>query len=419
MDLETYQIVYLAVEMTISVVSLVANGLILTALLRNPSIHNITNILVGNLALGDILVNLIVAPISFVSFLGLPRNFYACVFLNSLAVVFTTVSVLTLFFITMERLMAVMFPHKWRALVHKSKKAVMMAGVTWILSFLIGLVPLMGWYKGKDDFEYCSFTAVIPLTYMVYLVFMGVILPCLLCMLCVYTSIFIVLLSRMDLETYQIVHLAVELTISVVSLVANGLILMALLRNSSIRNTTNILVGNLALGDVLVNLIVAPTSFVSFLGLPRNFYACLFLNSLAVIFTKVSVFTLFFITMERLMAVMFPHKWRALVHKKKKAVMMAGVTWILGLLIGLVPLMGWYKGKDDFEDCSFIAVIPLTFVVYLVFMGVILPCLLCMLCVYTSIFIILRRQKLRWKVRMARISILLSFRIEIASSKPD
>ncbi|XP_076442736.1 adenosine receptor A3-like [Babylonia areolata] len=155
----------------------------------------------------------------------------------------------------------------------------------------------------------------------------------------------------MTWEHRDLVFLSAECTISAVSVVANGLVLSALWRFPSLRTTTNTLIGSLTLSDLLVSCVVGPTSAMTFHGVPQNLYGCIFFNCLAIVFTNVNVLNLLLITIERFLAVKYPIMHRRKVTNRKVRIAI-GVAWLTGMLIGFVPLMGWYRRDSSSSSSS-------------------------------------------------------------------
>ena len=86
-------VVKLFFESLIGVVSLVGNVLVLIVIIRNRSLHTVTNYLIGSLAVSDLLVGAIGVPAVMVSNSGLPRNFYGCLLLNCTHIILVQVSI--------------------------------------------------------------------------------------------------------------------------------------------------------------------------------------------------------------------------------------------------------------------------------------------------------------------------------------
>ena len=64
---------------------------------------------------------------------------------------------------------------------------------------------------------------------------------------------------------------------------------------------------------------------------------------------------------------------------------------MLGILLGLVPMMGWNNGWNDDDMCRFVLIISLEQHVYFTFFGTIVLPLFMMLLIYISIFVEVKR----------------------------
>ena len=79
-----------------------------------------------------------------------------------------------------------------------------------------------------------------------------------------------------------------EAVIALLSVLGNALVLYVIYRQKSLRTTTNYLIASLSSADFLVGAEGIPCVIVNNLGLPPNFYGCLFMNCLIVCMTQVS-----------------------------------------------------------------------------------------------------------------------------------
>ncbi|KAK7507030.1 hypothetical protein BaRGS_00001881 [Batillaria attramentaria] len=184
-----------------------------------------------------------------------------------------------------------------------------------------------------------------------------------------------------------------EFVVGFLSVAGNSLVLVAMYNVKSLRTHTNCFIASLAVADILTGLVVGPLAVIRHIGLPHNFYGCLLISSLVVIFTMCSVTSLTAVTLDRYLAICHPYSYRRRM-TFRVTISVVVVSWVVGILFGLVPLMGWNKGKENFKGaCYFWDVICLEYVVYFVFLvGNIIPFLF-MVCVYTHIFFIIRKAK--------------------------
>ncbi|KAK7507025.1 hypothetical protein BaRGS_00001876 [Batillaria attramentaria] len=193
----------------------------------------------------------------------------------------------------------------------------------------------------------------------------------------------------------KINHLYVisEFVVGFLSVASNSLVLVAMYKVKSLRTHTNCFIASLAVADILAGLVVGPLAVTGYLGHPRNFYGCLLMNTLVVIFTMCSVTSLTAVTLDRYLAICHPFTYiRKMTFRVTISVVV--VSWVVGILFGLVPLMGWNKGKENFKGaCEFQVVICLEYMVYFVFFAGNLIPFLFMVCVYTHIFFIIRKAK--------------------------
>ena len=104
--------VYLSFEVIVGVASTVGNALVLLAIYKNPRLQTVTNCFIASLAIADLCVGIVVAPLAALSYLGLPHHFLGCVFTNSIVVAFTQVSVFNLLAVAVERFIAIKFQLK-------------------------------------------------------------------------------------------------------------------------------------------------------------------------------------------------------------------------------------------------------------------------------------------------------------------
>ncbi|GFR67743.1 adenosine receptor A1-like [Elysia marginata] len=192
------------------------------------------------------------------------------------------------------------------------------------------------------------------------------------------------------MDTLFILYILAEAVVSLTSAVGNAIVLAAILRTRRLHTVTNVFIGGLAVADIAVGLAVPPMASVVFTGRPRNFYGCILVHSLILLFTNVSVFMLLAVAVERFIAIKKPFMYQRLL-TIRRAVMINVAVWLLGTALGLVPLYGWNTGNYNIKRCTFLNVMAMDYMVYFQFFGVLLVPLSLMLGIYTYIFIIIRR----------------------------
>ncbi|XP_066551850.1 adenosine receptor A2b [Amia ocellicauda] len=199
------QTVYIAIELIIAVLAISGNVLVCWAVAINTTLKTATNYFLVSLAVADILVGCLAIPFAITISIGLQSDFYGCLFLACFVLVLTQSSIFSLLAVAIDRYLAVKIPLRYKELV-TGKRAREIIAILWILSFVIGLVPFLGWnLKAKWCQEnnstsngthhcqpHCYFESVVEMSYMVYFNFFGCVLLPLLIMLGIYIKIFIV-----------------------------------------------------------------------------------------------------------------------------------------------------------------------------------------------------------------------------------
>uniref|UniRef100_A0A2C9K1H0 G-protein coupled receptors family 1 profile domain-containing protein n=1 Tax=Biomphalaria glabrata TaxID=6526 RepID=A0A2C9K1H0_BIOGL len=194
--MDNTSIVYITAEVVVGVMSVIGNSIVIAAIWKNRRLHTITNVFVGNLAMADIVVGLLAAPCAALAYKGLPKNFYGCVFINSVILIVTNISILMLLGVALERFLAIKEPFLYQRTL-TVRRAIYINSCIWVIGFLLGMVPMYGWNKGAKDLEVCLFTNVITYEYMVYFQFFGLVLLPLFLMMCIYIYILIIVRRHM------------------------------------------------------------------------------------------------------------------------------------------------------------------------------------------------------------------------------
>ncbi|XP_063152056.1 adenosine receptor A2b [Candoia aspera] len=200
---------YIALELLIALLATLGNVLVCWAVALNSTLKTATNYFLVSLAVADIAVGLLAIPFAVTISVGLETDFHCCLFLACFVLVLTQSSIFSLLAVAVDRYVAIKIPLRYKSLV-TGKRARGLIAVLWILSFGIGLTPLMGWNSWKAGKNCanktgtpdggrraycrveCLFENVVPMSYMVYFNFFGCVLLPLLIMLGIYVKIFTV-----------------------------------------------------------------------------------------------------------------------------------------------------------------------------------------------------------------------------------
>ncbi|XP_070206150.1 adenosine receptor A1-like [Littorina saxatilis] len=176
--------------------------------------------------------------------------------------------------------------------------------------------------------------------------------------------------------------LATECVVSFLTVVTNGLVLAAVVHNPALRKPGNWFVVNLAVADLFVGVLTPPLVIISETSVIKNFYLCILNNSVIGAIVINSFTSLACLVYDRFSLV------RNAFHTSTTESVMAklGLSWVVSLAFGMVPLMGWHNDRSEYRQCRYREVIPLEYNVYLQMFGFFIPFLLAMLIVHTLVF---------------------------------
>ncbi|KAK5912120.1 adenosine receptor A1-like [Pseudochaenichthys georgianus] len=202
---EHVDMMYISIETAIALASVVGNVLVVLAVCVNRALRNTTFCFIVSLAVADIAVGVLVIPLAIIISLGFNTQFYTCLFLSCLLLIITQSSILSLLAIAIDRYLRVKIPTRYTTIVTQRRACVAVC-LCWILSFLTGLVPMLGW-NNLDNLEgnltssseiVCEFTAVMRMDYMVYFNFFGWVVVPLSIMIALYAEIFRVIRRQLN-----------------------------------------------------------------------------------------------------------------------------------------------------------------------------------------------------------------------------
>ncbi|XP_077164254.1 adenosine receptor A2a [Paroedura picta] len=215
-----YDVVYIVLELVIAVLAILGNVLVCWAVCLNSNLQNVTNYFVVSLAVADIAVGLLAIPFAITISTGFCASFYGCLFIACFVLVLTQSSIFSLLAIAMDRIIAIRMPLRYNALVTSSRAKGIVA-ICWVLSFIIGLTPMLGWHKCSAETKgqnsslvnscsnnrmACLFESVVTMEYMVYYNFFACVLIPLLLMFGIYLKIFMAARRQLKQMENNMVH---------------------------------------------------------------------------------------------------------------------------------------------------------------------------------------------------------------------
>ena len=153
---------------------------------------------------------------------------------------------------------------------------------------------------------------------------------------------------------YKLWFFVIDVVLILPTIFGNSLILISLIRFKILRKTKAfILIGNLAVSDLLVGLVVIPMDI--FL-LSTNYFSndrtyCVWYYCIIYTLVMASVLNLLLLSFERFHAIVRPFQHNLRFTTKRVHIAM-GVTWILVTTIGSLPHLGWTSDvMDDAMIC--------------------------------------------------------------------
>uniref|UniRef100_A0A3Q3B4L2 Adenosine receptor A1 n=1 Tax=Kryptolebias marmoratus TaxID=37003 RepID=A0A3Q3B4L2_KRYMA len=198
---------YIGMEVLIAVASVIGNVMVVWAVRINKSLRDTTFCFVVSLALADIAVGALVIPLAITISIGLETHFYSCLLVACTVLVLTQSSILALLAIAIDRYLRIKIPTRYKQVV-TPRRAGLAVVISWMVAFLVGFMPLLGWNNLRNLQQNgsispnlsvtCQFETVISMNYMVYFNFLGWVLPPLLLMLVIYAEIFFMIHKQLN-----------------------------------------------------------------------------------------------------------------------------------------------------------------------------------------------------------------------------
>lgn len=187
-------------------------------------------------------------------------------------------------------------------------------------------------------------------------------------------------------------YTTLELSVAVIAVTGNFLVILVFVMQRKLRKLTNYYIVSLAVSDFLVGLVGVPSAILTKMGLPQNdFGVCMLMLSLLVVLCTISILNLVAVSLDRYWAIIYPFCYHRLVTKKTVIGTIVG-CYVLGAVVGFLPLFGWNNVSETPEGrCFFIPAMDYDFLVFIFFVTIAFPVLL-MGFFYGSIYFVVKKQ---------------------------
>ncbi|XP_015263977.1 PREDICTED: adenosine receptor A2b-like [Gekko japonicus] len=139
--------------------------------------------------------------------------------------------------------------------------------------------------------------------------------------------------------------------LAVAIITTNLLVCATLCLHKELRHVTNYLIFCLAVADLGVGALAIPFTMVLSMGYTMCFYTCLFLTCFPLVTTQFSILLLLVIAINAHLKIRLPNSYITYV-KKGRVMVLVAFCWLLSLLIGLSPMMGWNRFRQYAEEAS-------------------------------------------------------------------
>ena len=155
----------------------------------------------------------------------------------------------------------------------------------------------------------------------------------------------------------------------------NGLILVTIFCCGKLRVAGLPYIASLSVADLLLGALGVPLQMYTMITQgPTEFYSCLVFFLASVVFSQVSVLCLVAVTWDRFVAVVFPLKHKTIMTTRKIYTLIS-ISWILGIIIGTLPITAWHMPVVEIKTCYIFTVISYNYFSFVTLFAILLPIL--------------------------------------------
>ncbi|XP_070509392.1 adenosine receptor A2a-like [Chironomus tepperi] len=186
----------------------------------------------------------------------------------------------------------------------------------------------------------------------------------------------------------KITFIFMESIVAIFAMLGNILVIIVFFRERKLRRKTNYYIISLATADFLVGFFALPFAIFWIYTDSSSYHRLMCLLPILAVLTlcNISVFSLLLISIDRILSINLPLNGST---SSKNVAKEIGICWILGILIGCLPLF-WHKESDD-KTCSIFEIMAEGYLL-LRFLFVILIPAITMIMIYINIYKIIIRQ---------------------------
>ncbi|XP_028679610.1 adenosine receptor A1-like [Erpetoichthys calabaricus] len=145
-----------------------------------------------------------------------------------------------------------------------------------------------------------------------------------------------------------VIYIMMESILALLVVLVNILVCVTVYLHKELRSITNYLIACLAMADLGVGALGIPFSVVLSLGKTLCFYSCLFMACFPLVTAQFSMLLLLVIAINMHLKIRHSARYAAIVNKRK-VIALVFLCWVVSVIAGFTPLMGWNQMKTYTE----------------------------------------------------------------------